>query len=101
MRAGAIVLAIALLAGCSGFNQARQMTPQELAGQNDAWICDYLETFAYKGRIPDAWEAEALKRNLTGCIERGLERRAEDRELDRRRPALCPQGTATQDSRCW
>ncbi len=101
MRAVIAVALLAVLAACSGFQQAREMTPQELAGQSDAWICDHLATFAYKGRIPDAWESEALRRNLTGCIEQGLKRRAEDRKLDRRRRALCPDGAATQDSRCW
>lgn len=100
----ACVLALALplaLAACSGLNTARQMPQEEIAALSDEEICGYLATFAYKGRIPDTWEDEAVRRGLTRCIDEGIKKRAEDTKLDREKPILCPQGNATQDSRCW
>lgn len=99
-RALALFLALSLTA-CAGLDTARRMPPEEIAALPDEKVCDYLATFAYKGRIPEAWEDEAVRRGLTDCIDRGIERRAEDTKLDRTKPVLCPQGSATQDSRCW
>jgi len=95
-----LVLAVAL-AACAGLDTARKMPAEEIAALSDEEVCGYLATFAYKGRIPDAWDDAAVSRGLTRCIDEGIERRAEDNKLDRSRPILCPQGSSTQDSRCW
>lgn len=98
------VLPIALilaLTACAGLETARTMPPEEIAALSDDRVCDYLATFAYKGRIPETWDAEAARRGLTRCIDAGITRRAEDRKLERSQPILCPQGKTTQDSRCW
>lgn len=103
-RAASRALALALplaLAACGGLNAARQMPQEEIAALSDEDVCGYLSTFAYKGRMPDAWENEAVRRGLTRCIDEGIEKRAEDTKLDRSKPILCPQGARTQDSRCW
>lgn len=105
-RAAARTLAMALvlplaLAACGGLNTARQMPQNEIAAMSDEDVCGYLSTFAYKGRIPEAWEDEAVRRGLTKCIDEGIKKRAEDTKLERSRPILCPQGSRTQDSRCW
>ena len=89
------------LSACSGLNAARQMPAAEIAELSNEEACNYLATFAYKGRIPETWDAEAARRGLTRCIDAGITRRAEDRKLERSQPILCPQGKATQDSRCW
>lgn len=96
----AMTLVLAL-AACGGLNAARQMPQEEIAALSDEDVCGYLSTFAYKGRMPDAWGDEAVRRGLTRCIDAGIEKRAEDTKLDRSRPILCPQGSGTQDSRCW
>ncbi|MEQ8585691.1 MAG: hypothetical protein RLO01_06820 [Thalassobaculaceae bacterium] len=98
VAAAAVLLA---LTACSGLNTARQMPQEEIAALSDEDVCGYLSTFAYKGRMPDAWENEAVRRGLTRCIDEGIEKRAEDTKLDRSKPILCPQGARTQDSRCW
>lgn len=101
IRPLALLALLLTLAGCGGLDRARQMPQDEIAAMSDEEVCDYLSTFAYKGRMPEAWENEAVRRGLTKCIERGIKERAEDTKLDRSKPILCPQGSATQDSRCW
>lgn len=105
-RAAARIFTLALtlplaLAACSGLNTARQMPQEEIAALSDEDVCGYLSTFAYKGRMPEAWENEAVRRGLTNCIDQGIKKRGEDTKLERSRPILCPQGARTQDSRCW
>lgn len=98
----ALVLAsLLVLAGCAGFDRARQMPPDEIATLSDKEVCGYLRTFAYKGRVPDAWDEAAVARGLTRCLDEGIERRAEDRKLDALRRDICDRSTSTQDSRCW
>lgn len=95
------ITAMLALAACSGFDEARRMPPAEIATLTNTEVCGYLRTFAYKGRVPEAWGDEAVRRGLTRCIDEGIQRRADDRKLETLRPTLCTSGASTQDSRCW
>ena len=101
IRPLALTVAVLALAACGGLENARQMPQEEIAAMSDDEVCGYLSTFAYKGRMPEAWEDEAVRRGLTRCIDEGIKKRAVDTKLDRSKPILCPQGKSTQDSRCW
>ena len=96
----ALALLLALTA-CGGLDKARQMPQEEIAAMSDEDVCGYLSTFAYKGRLPEAWQNEATRRGLNRCIDEGIKKRAVDTKIDRDKPILCPQGQSTQDSRCW
>lgn len=97
----AVAALLLALTACGGLEKARQMPQDEIAAMSDEDVCGYLSTFAYKGRMPDAWENEAVRRGLTKCIDEGIKKRAVDNKIDRSKPILCPQGKNTQDSRCW
>ncbi|NQW12311.1 MAG: hypothetical protein HQ481_20800 [Alphaproteobacteria bacterium] len=97
--AAAIVLALTV-AGCAGLDSARRMTAGEIAAKPDPWVCSRLASFAYRGRMPDAWAAEAGRRGLAHCIDNGLKKRAEEQERAKR-PIFCDHLGQTQDSRCW
>lgn len=101
IRPLALAAALLALTACGGLENARQMPQEEIAAMSDEDVCGYLSTFAYKGRMPEAWENEAVRRGLTKCIDQGIKKRAVDNKIDRSKPILCPQGASTQDSRCW
>ncbi|MDF1792415.1 MAG: hypothetical protein P1U88_10925 [Thalassobaculaceae bacterium] len=101
IRPLALLVLLLTLAACGGLDRARSMPQDEIAVMSDEDVCGYLSTFAYKGRLPEAWENEAVRRDLTRCIDDGIKKRAVDTKLDRTKPILCPQGKNTQDSRCW
>ena len=68
------------VAGCgtSGMDRARAMSQGEIAQESDEFVCKRLRSFAYIGRVPDAWLDESQRRNLDSCIEQGVkQRRAE------------------------
>lgn len=94
------ILLMLVLAGCAGLVQARRMTAEEIATKPDPWVCSRLTSFAYSGRLPETWINEAERRGLVSCIDKGLEKRAEERERAKR-PIFCDRLGQTQDSRCW
>lgn len=101
MRAYAISVVLVLtLLGCAGLDQARHMSTEEIAAKPDPWVCDRLASFAYLGRMPEAWAAEAERRGLAHCIDKGLDRRVEERKRAKQ-PIFCDRQGRSQDSRCW
>jgi len=96
------LLAAAMMTGCSGYSAAQEMTPEELAGKSDEWVCDRLETFAYKGRVPPAWQDAAMARGLDYCIAEGVKERRQDDQLDKKRPVSCDAATGSvKPPECW
>lgn len=98
----AMGLTALMLAGCAGgLDEARRMDAAQIAAQPDVWVCDRLRTFAYKGRVPDAWIDAAVARGLEGCLEAGVERRRDDAKLERRRAITCRDTRTVQSPECW
>ena len=77
----AVLAAALLLAGCaavSGLEQARAMTPQQIAEQPDEFVCERLRGFGYIAEVPVDWLREAQRRKLENCIDQGIARRRSD-----------------------
>ena len=99
----ALGLAALVLAGCagiSGLEMARAMPPEELAKQDDEFVCERLRAFGYIADVPVSWLREAQRRNLENCIDQGVaRRRADDRFHDRF--LYCDRFETTVSRRCW
>jgi hypothetical protein len=95
------LLALLLLSGCAGFSSARDMTPEEIAAKSDEWVCDRLRTFAYKGRLPDAWADASALRGLDSCVIEGVKKRHQDDKADKKRPMSCTLSGSVLPPECW
>lgn len=100
LRTGSL-LAMLLLAGCAGYSAARDMSPEEIATKSDEWVCDRLRTFAYKGRLPDAWADASALRGLDSCVIEGVKRRSQDDAADKKRPLNCNLSGSVPPPECW
>jgi hypothetical protein len=96
-----ILMAILALGGCAGFSSARDMTPEEIAAKPDDWVCDRLRTFAYKGRLPEAWADASALRGLDGCVLEGVKRRHQDDQAAKKRPLSCNIPGSVLPPECW
>lgn len=98
----AALVATLLLAGCatvSGLEQARAMSPQEIAQQPDDFVCERLRGFGYIAEVPVTWLREAQRRKLESCIDQGAARRASD-DSNRGRFG-CDRFAVVPIDRCW
>lgn len=98
----AVVALAATLTGCStisGLEQARAMSPQQIAAQSDDFVCERLRGFGYVSDVPVNWLREAQRRKLENCIEQGMARRASD-DTPRGRFG-CDRFATTPWNRCW
>jgi len=79
------------------------MPAEELAVQDDEFVCDRLRAFGYVADLPVIWLREAQRRNLENCIDQGVARRhSDDRFHDRFNDRLtqCDR-FASRLGRCW
>lgn len=95
------LLALLLMTGCAGFSSARDMTPEEIAAKSDEWVCDRLRTFAYKGRLPEAWADASALRGLDACVVEGVRKRNQDDKADKKRPLSCAVTGSVLPPECW
>lgn len=89
------------LAGCAGFQSVRDMTPEEIAAKSDAWVCERLRTFGYKGRLPPAWSEASALRGLDGCVMEGVQKRSDEAKAEKRRPLTCGTTRGVTPPECW